>query len=246
MAAIPQKYLLANGKVAIFKRSPLGKAIDGLFAGDVSALSTTLSVEKAEHKESYTGQNSTAVSVITGTTARIEMVAHNHSAQALARITRGTVVPQAAGTITDEDLGTLEAGQVAFVSKINLTSATITVDGQAAEEGEDYALDKKTSLFTALTAGAFKVATAEYGASDGVGLLTTGEEEYVVRFSGVNKVDGKPYVFTAYRVRFDPAQSLNFIGKEVGSYTLAGDMLLDDLKPASDVFGQFGKIETVS
>lgn len=246
MSAIPQKYLLANGKVAIFERDALGKAIKGLFAGDVSTLATTLAVEKAEHKESYSGQNSTAVSVVVGTTARIEMTAHNYSAQALARITRGTMVPQASGTITNEDLGTLEAGQITFVSKINLTSAAITVDGQPAVEGEDYSLDKRTSHFTALTAGAFKVATAEYGASDGVGILTAGAKEYMVRFSGVNKVDGKPYVFLAYRVIFDPAQSLSFIGKEVASYTLSGDMLLDDLKPESDAFGQFGKIETVA
>lgn len=246
MAVIPQKYLLANGKVAIFERSPVGKAINGLFAGDVSTLTLDLSVEKAEHKESYTGQNSTAVSVPIGTTGRISMTAHNHNAQSLARITRGTVVPQPAGSITNESLGMLEEGQVAAISKINLTSATLTVGGEPAVEGEDYALDKRTALLTALTAGEFVVAEAAHGASDGVGLLTTGEKEYTVRFSGINKVDGKPYVATFYKVRFDPAQSLSFIGKEVGSYTLSGEVMLDEYKPESDVFGQFGKLDIVS
>ncbi len=241
-----QKILLSNGKVTVFERDAAGAPINGAFIGDVSALSMSLAVEKIEHKESYSGQNAVVASVITGKTATLEMTCHDHSLKNLSRVLQGSVIAQGAGTVTDEALGTLASGAVVALSKINITAASITVNGAVAVDGVDYSLDKKTGLLTAITAGVYAAAEITHGASEGVSLFSASDKDYLVRFNGVNKVDGKPYVATFYKVRFAPAQTLNFIGSEFGSYAISGDVLLDETKPESGAFGQFGKIETVA
>lgn len=240
-----QKILLSNGKVTVFERDTAGNPVNGSFIGDVSALSLSMSVEKIDHMESYSGQNAKIASVIVGKTVSMEMVCHDHSLSNLSRVLQGSLVSQAAGSVSGESLGTLAAGQVAALSKINIETATVYIDGVAAVEGVGYTLDKKTALLTATTAGEY-TADFTHGESQGVSLFTAEEKDYVVRFNGVNKVDGKPYVATFYKVRFAPAQTLNFIGKEIGSYTVSGEVLLDEGKPATGPFGQFGKLDSVA
>lgn len=73
-------------------------------------------------------------------------------------------------------------------------------------------------------------------------LSQTPPERYFV-LDGINTENNQPMVLNLYRVRFDPAESLELINSEYGTLSLTGSVLLDTINMNDPTLGGFGKLE---
>lgn len=245
-----QKLAFLNGYFDIYDRDENGNPVNGFFLGDVSESTLNTEVEKQEHKESYSGQNLTIATVTTGKPVSLQMTLHNHQLEVLAPFLQSEVVATAGATATDEDLGDLAAGQVTALKNLNISSVTtITKDvagtPTAAVEGIDYALDKKTARFVAISAMEGVKVTYVYGARKSLGIFAGEPKEKFLRYNATNKVDGKPYVFILRRVKANPLQNFSLVGQQIAGYNVTFDILADDKLPGGmgGNLGALGHIE---
>lgn len=241
-----QKLAFINGYFDIYDRDENGNPIDGFFMGDVSEATLNTEVEKVEHKESYSGQNLTVATVTTGKPVSIQMTLHDHQMKVLAPFLQSDVVDTAGATVTDEILGDFTAGQVSALKNLNITSVTaITKDvagtPTAAVEGIDYALDKKTARFVAISAMEGVKVTYVHGARKSLGIFAGEQKEKYLRYNGTNKVDGKPYVAILRRVKANPLQNFSLVGQQIAGYSVTFDILADDKLPGG-VGGNLGAL----
>lgn len=109
----------------------------------------------------------------------------------------------------------------------------------------DYTLDAETGKVTFLTAGGVQPYVVDYSHQDpaSVSLLTASQKEYALFFEGINTRDNNAKgSLEVYRVRFDPAQLLDFLSDDLQQMQLTGSMLADPSKETTDTeFGQYGR-----
>lgn len=242
----PQKLAFLQGYVDIFERSPLGKAVKGVWQGNVPTFSLSASVEKDELAEAYSGQSSTVSTVTTKKTLSGTFTSNDYSLKQFLRNFQASHQQVAAGTFTGEVIGDLEEGEVFYLPYVGLTSATLSDGSGALTAGEDYSVNLKTGRCVALTALTGVTADGAYGASEAAGIFAADEKNYVFVCSCINKTDGKPYLVRLYNIRIDPASDVAFIGNTHNSYQVNFTVLLDELKPVDAVLGQFGEMRTIA
>jgi hypothetical protein len=205
-----------------------------------------MSVNKVEHRESYSGQNLVDLSYITEKTASLTATLEEFSAFNFSLCLNGTSKTIASATGKTVVYSKLEIDKTYLLGGDINTKAVVIENnsGTALVAGTDYTLDAQRGSFTMLktvTGGG----TAEYDV-DGyelTSLFTKPDDEYWVRFEGLNMADnGAPTVVDLYRVKFDPAQNLGLISAEIAQFQLNASPLADDTRPMDDDMGQFGAI----
>lgn len=165
----------------------------------------------------------------------------------------GTVTAAAVGTssVTNEAGPAVQAGDVYFLGGITrhrtITALTITDTGSpggALVADTDYTLDAATGKVTFLTASDGAI-SCDYTHQDpaSVSMLSAGQPEYALNFEGINKANSNAKgSVELYRVRFDPAQNVDFLSDELQVMELKGTVLADAEKAVDDTeFGQFGR-----
>ena len=127
-----------------------------------------------------------------------------------------------------------------------ITSLVVTDDSASPATPKtvttDYTIDAASGLVTFVTAnGAPKFA---YGYTDPVyvSVFTAGQKEYMLSYEFINKQESNdPGSLELYKVRFDPADNLDFQSDENQSMTLKGSALADTERSADTLLGQFGR-----
>jgi hypothetical protein len=252
-----ETYSYLQGRIYLALNDPT-TGLPGAFraVGDVSAFAVKLTIEKVEHKESQSGQRALVRSFPIGKAANIDMTLHQVDADNLALVTNGTISSKVSGTVTAESLpAALVAGdQVSLanpgVSALVLTDSTGTP--LTLVEGTDYTIDGNFGRVTILNVGTyvqpFKAAYS-YTATKSVGMFTTGQKYYTLRYEGINLAEGNaPVIVDLYKVAPEPLQQLALIstGNDVDGMQISAGVLLDSAKPSAGVLGQFGSITQVA
>lgn len=167
----------------------------------------------------------------------------------------GTVTAAATGSVTNETFPSgLANGDVVFLGQAErhrgITALTIRdadSPGDALVANTHYTLDAETGkvAFIASLAGFTQPLEADYTFADpaSVSMLSAAQKEYAVMFEGINKTNSNDKCsIELYKVRFDPAQNLDFMSDELQVLELTGTVLADEFRETSDTeFGQFGR-----
>lgn len=184
--------------------------------------------------------------------ASVNLVLADMADKSLARGVFGTV--EAAGSpdsVSGEVLGTFETGDFYFLGgkerHRNITGLTLSADGTSPATSltvdVNYTIDAASGRVEFLTTPN-GIVSASYGHTDptAVSFFTAGQQEYFLSYEYINKqqqnTEGS---LELYRVRFDPADNLDFQSDEFQSMTLNGSVLADTDREHDDEFGQFGR-----
>lgn len=230
MARIDRSYI-GKGPVYIKPKGETG----GFFPiGNTSVLSNSFEEEKKELPDytSPSGGNANVLTTITGFTG--SMTVHDYSADNLALFLRGTKAGVAAAVVTDEAHTTQGLdGEVIRLNFLRDTEATITVEltnNTVCVAGTDYTVENNGIVIIGagnIDALGIKV-TYTKAVSEVLEALTVAGQEYELWFNGVNAAQGGKLVDILYhRVKFSPAQDLNFIGDDFGSMSADFEVLSD-------------------
>lgn len=250
-------YYYGQGRIYLAERdATTGVAGTPRWVGDVSAFSVKLAVEKVEHKESFSGQRALVRSFPIGKSATIDMTLHQVDTDNLALTLNGTSTSTVTGTVTAETLpADMVVGQQVSLANPGVSAVVIT-DSTGTPltltAGTDYTVDADFGRVTVLNLGAyvqpFKAAYS-YAARKSVGMFTTGQKNFTLRYEGVNLAEGNaPVIVDLYKLAPDPLAELALIttGNDVAGMQITGGVLLDSTKSASGALGQFGSITQVA
>lgn len=251
-------FLYGKGRVSLALIDPAtGTPGKYRYLGDVSALSVKLSIDKVEHIESNTGKNGLAVSFPIKSAATVDMTMHQVDADNLAVALYGEKTSTAAGSATAETLETgLAAGDYTYLANPGVSSVVLTDSaGTPATlvEGTDYTVDDADfGRIKILNVGTyvqpFKAAYS-YRSRNSVGMFTTGQQHYALKYEGVNLADNNlPVIVDLYKVAPEPLQELGLIstGNGVAGMQVSAGVLQDSSKPVNGALGQYGSIQQVA
>jgi len=253
-----ETYYYGQGRIYLAERNATtGVPGDFRWVGDVSAFSIKLAVEKVEHKESYSGQRALVRSFPIGKSATVDMTLHQVDTDNLALTLNGSSTSVDTGTASAEALpdGLVVGSQVSLanpgVSSVVVSDST-SGTALVLTAGTDYTVDADFGRITFLKVAdfvqPFKVAYS-YAARKSVGMFTTGQKNFALRYEGVNLAEGNaPVIADLYKLAPDPLAELALIttGNDVAGMQITGGVLLDSNKPASGALGQFGAITQVA
>lgn len=247
-----ESYFYGQGRILLALRDP-GTGVAGAYRwiGDVSAFSLKLAVEKVEHKESYSGQRALARSFPIGKTATVDMTLHQIDADNLALALSGSKQTTQTGTVTDESIADWEPGTEIVLANPGVSDVVLTDSTGSPKtlvKDTDYLLDADYGRITPIGSGSFITpikASYSFKARSAVGMFTVGQQNFALRYEGVNLAEGNaPVIVDLYKLAPDPLNELALItsGNDVAGMQITGGLLLDATKPRNGVLGQFGSI----
>jgi hypothetical protein len=241
-------YFSGQGRVYIGQRDSNGNPQAMRWLGNVPELKVSLNVETIEHKESYSGQRLTDLSLIKKKDGEFTCAIEDFSIENLELTLYGQTSNVAAGTVTNEALPTgVVAGGIyllanQFVSSVVVKDAsniTLTAGTNYKVHAEQGAIEfLNVTGFTQ----PFKVDYA-YGAAKRLAMFKSAKPEVWLRFDGLNTADSdKRVIVDLYRVVLNPTKDLSLIGDEVQRFELSGKVLADVTKSDTGPLGLFGRV----
>lgn len=243
------RYYRGQGSVYLSSRdAATGQPTGGFrFLGNVPMLRISTTTQQIKHQESYTGQTLTDLVIETSkeATLGIQLESFDRENLELAMFGTPTLLPGA--TVTGETI-TAYVGRSTPLTNINLTSFSLG----SYVEGDDYLINLKTGMVSIPVGSSIadgSTITANYvcGNSEKVSTFTKANQEYWLRFDGLNTAEGdNPVVIDCFKVRFMPSKEYSLIGNELSSLELDGDVLYDALQPDSTADGRFFRVRQAS
>ncbi|HGT4219287.1 TPA: hypothetical protein ACTYY8_001600 [Klebsiella michiganensis] len=242
-----ETYYYGQGKVFLAPRQANGKPGAFRWIGDVSALSLALTVERLNHKESYSGRRGTVRSFVTNQDGTLTSTWHDLAPENLAVVLYGEQVVIPAGTVTGEVLPAgITAGERYILDHQRVSDVVIGT----LVEGTDYEVDYTYGAITFLTAQATAPSVNyEYSGSVNTTLFTQQPGDFYLRFEGINLAEGgAAKILELYKISFSPASALALIQ---GDTSLAGlettaTVLYDNARPDDPTIGRFGRVIDVA
>jgi len=242
-----ETYYYGQGKV--YSRKTGGK---WRWWGDVSALTLRAEIEKAEHKESYSGQKAVVRSIKVGTTVSMQATLHQIDPDNLAEAVYGAASDIDAGTVTGEGLGTVAAGDIVRLAHGGVSDLVITDSAGTPATIADthYTLDERYGVITFVSLPSGPAPTmpllAAYSHAGGrqVNIMTQPTPVMEFRYDGVNLAEGNaPVTLELYKISTDPLSELALItdGTSLAGMQVTCPVLLDSSKPSTGPLGQFGR-----
>jgi hypothetical protein len=254
--ATTETYYFGQGKV--FSRAYGVAGAKWRWWGDVSALTIASQVEKLTHLESYSGNRGIVRDIAISKAMTLNATLHQVDTSSLAEMLYGTATDITAGTVTNEDLGTVAVGDIIKLDYGGVSSLVITdsTEGTPATiAASHYALDARFGSveFTSLPSGPaptmpLKAAYSQAGGKQ-VNFLTQAQPIIELRFEGINLAEGNaPVILELYKVGTDPLQELALIteGNALAGVAVACSVQIDSAKPAGGSLGQFGRFIQVT
>ncbi|MEY0576525.1 hypothetical protein [Providencia manganoxydans] len=247
----PETYYYGQGRLFLAERDEFGRALAQRFIGDVSVFNVTLSTEKIEHKESYSGYKGITRRIALGNSGEIDMTWHDLSGENLALLLYGKTIETAAGSVTGEKLpANIKAGERYTLAYPSVSDVVLTASGSALVLDEDYLLDE---VFGAITFTQDQTTAPEaaykYSNNTATSLFTQKPKERFLRYEGVNLAEeDSSVILELYKVQFDPVSNLGLINNETNLAGLQtkGGLLMDTSRKADDAMGRFGKLTYVN
>ncbi|MFZ6675379.1 hypothetical protein [Undibacterium sp. Xuan67W] len=248
------QYFLGQGKMFIASRDSAGNPKAQRWLGDVSAAKIGLKTDNVKHKESYSGQRATAKNIVVGKEATIDMTLMEISQDNLCLAIYGKSSSIASGSVTGEvlPLALVAGDRVSLkyikVSTVVITDSTPVTPLVVSALKYDVDADFGTITFKDVTGlvQPLKVAYT-HAALDNVSVFTAPQPEVFLRYEGINLAEGNaPIVLEMYKVNTDPLKDLALITDKLADMNISASILIDNTKPVSDEFGQFGRILQVT
>lgn len=239
------EYFSMQGRVYVGDVNADGSWAPAKWVYDASTLSTKMTKETEEKKESYLGQRGTAAVRPTGTSLEVSLTLGQINTDTMAMATDGVRVDIASGTVTAESVGTVAAGNVVAL-EFSAVSDLVLKDGTAdlLVENTDYTTDLDLGIVTFLTAKTGVTAAYDYAAHSVATMLNGPSKDRYVLFAGLNTVEGSVLRCRGeiYRVGFNPAEELAFIQDAFGELSLTGKAKVDPVRQPSAKFGPYGRV----
>lgn len=251
-----ETYHYGQGKVFLLERLSGGGRGPRVWIGDVSELTGSITEESFTHQESYSGKKASVRKLFLSKTMEWSATMHELSAANIARFTDGTVTAVAAGTVTGENLGTVEVGDEFKLANLGVSDVVITDSATptpATINAEHYEVDAFGNItFNSLPTSPAPTmplqAAYSHAAANQVAFLNAPRKEYALIYEGINLAEGeKPVVLELYKVAPSMLQTLSMItnGNQLASAPITIEALLDSAMSAAGSLGQYGRIITV-
>lgn len=229
------EYFNGQGKVYLAHRASAG-AIDGewVFLGDSDSVEVTIDRSYNEHTESCSGSRNVATRVVDSTTWTFTANTFGFDKTNLARAMLGEASSVTGASVTDEAFTVFGSGTMIFTANPDISAVVITntAGSTTLVADTDYTVDALNGAIVFTSAGLAKLTVSgsnktglidyTFAAYDKVKVNTTAEQEYAVRFVGVNRVNNEAVIADIHRVKLSPASALALIGTENLSYELTG------------------------
>ncbi|MCX8016478.1 MAG: DUF4097 domain-containing protein, partial [Rhodocyclaceae bacterium] len=244
-------YFSGQGRVYLAQRDANGNPLALRWVGNVSDLKVSLAVETIEHKESYSGQRLTDLTLIKAKTGEFSCTLEDFSVENLELSLYGTTSSNTSGSVSNETLPAgITAGEIRLLANPFVSSVTITDSSGTPKTlpATQYTVHENQGAiqFNDITTGGpytqpFKVSYTR-GASRRIAMFRQAQPEVWMRFDGVNTADGnKPVILDLYKIAINPTKDLSMIGDEQQRFELSGKVLADMTKVNDAALGQFGR-----
>lgn len=244
------EYFSFQGRVFIGLRNANGTRGPAKWVYDASVLNWQMEAETESKNESWSGIRGVAATLKTSQTMTVNLTLGQLNTDNAALATSGTRVEVAAGTVTNETIGTVVVGDVVALDFAAVSNLAL-VDGAAAPlvEGTDYELNPKTGVLRFLTGKTgVKASTYDYAAHSIVTAMSKVAQDHYVLFDGINTVDGAEMACRGevHRVAFDPASEMGFIQDAFGELELSGQAKIDPVRQADPKWGPFARVMLIA
>jgi hypothetical protein len=243
-------YFSGQGRTYIGTRDSNGNPQAMRWLGNVSELKVSLNVETIEHKESYSGQRLTDLSLIKSKDGEFSCAIENFSIENLELTLYGQTSSVTAGNVTNEALPTGAVAGGVYLLVNQFVSAVVVKDSAATPAtlvaGTDYKVHADQGAIELLNVTGFtqpfKVDYA-YGASKRLAMFKSAQPEVWLRFDGLNTADfNKRVIVDLYRVVLNPSKDFSLIGDDIQKFDLSGRVLADVTKSDTGPLGLFGRV----
>jgi hypothetical protein len=246
-------YFSGQGRVYLAQRDTNGNPLALRWVGNVPDLKVSLNVETIEHKESYSGQRLTDLSLIKSKDGEFSCTLEEISIENLELSLYGTTTSVTSGSVTDEALPTgITDGETRllahqFVSAVSIKDSTTPTAKTLPPAQYTVHANQGAITFDDITSGGPYVqpflVSYTHDAAKRTAMFRTGQPEVWLRFDGINTADGnKPVILDLYRVAINPTKDLSLISEELQRFELSGRVLADTTKVNDPALGQFGRI----
>lgn len=233
---------LGSGKI---KMREVGANAPFVAIGNCSALTFGAQLDSKELKNFTKPGGGTYAKVDRVSSVQVNLTAHDLDGPNLAKASGGASSVQAAGTVTSEPVVAWKGGTTPLSrAPATITSVEPSGGGTAYVAGEDYIItpggleipadsaipdpaDNETpNISVTFTNTAQQVMQA----------MVNSGKEYQLLFEGLNEAETDlPMIVHAYRVKFAPAQAINFIGDDFAALELTGTALPDANKVGNGI-----------
>lgn len=240
MVCTNQEYFVGNGPVFLRKVGDnCGSPTEGWFdVGDASELMINISQEFGDHWESRSGVRRRAARWINQTTADFTLSVNNFNATNLAALLQGTDSGAVVGaSIVDESVANAYEGRTVYTAYPGMSAVIVKEGAQVLVLDTDYTLDTRNGGVTIITGApnisgsgpiTLLVSYTHVGLKASIEALTTGVQDYEIRFNGINlTASTTPVIVTIHRSQINAAEELSWIGQEIMSLTFTGAILPD-------------------
>lgn len=232
---------LGSGKI---KMREVGALAPFIAVGNCSALTFGAQLDSKELKNFTKPGGGTYAKVDRVSSVTVNLTCHDLNGPNLARATGGESSTVAAGTVTDEAVVAYKGGTTPLSRPpSSITSVEPIGGGAAYVAGTDYlitpgGLEIPTgSAIVDPVAGAANISvTYANTIQTVVQAMVNSGKEYELLFEGLNEAESDlPVIVHAYRVKFAPAQAINFIGDDFAALELTGTSLSDANKVGTGI-----------
>jgi hypothetical protein len=241
-----KKYYLGKGKVRLFTRLTNGLPGAQLFWANAPELKLSISTEKKEHTESYSGANAVDNAVVIKSSAELSLTIDELTADIYQLLTKGTKTTRSTGAISNYVLDTPAVGKVFKLPGTGLTAVTIvdsTPTTPITVNPTKYAVDANFGTIEILNVsgvvGNWKV-SATYETVDTVTMLSQAERDLFLHFEGINMADQSNVLLEVPLCRFEAASDVDFIGDDYGKFPMKAQVLADGSITSDPNFAYLG------
>lgn len=211
-------------------------------------LTTSLSIEKTTLKETCSGARATLVEKITARNLEVTLGLQQFAPRTLARALFGESVLQSAGSVTDEKLPKLAAGDVFVLQHPDVSSIVLTAGGTALVQDTDWELiDAKHGTGRLLTApgGSDPILAAySYGEYVNIAAMSTTNVETGILFAGIND-DGVRGRVMIPRVSLALNGAINWISEEATTLEFSGAALFVPELQTDPLYGGLMRVSMI-
>lgn len=240
MACNDNEYFVGNGPVYIRRvGGDCAGPTEGFWpVGDADQLEISNDQSFSDHYESQSGNRTRAARWLESTSVDFTLSIKDFKLDTLTALLQGTKTAAiAAGSIIDEPITDAYEGQVFYVAYPGISSVVIVDGATTLVAGTDYEIvdggrDGGIKIITGapnFTAGnTLDVDYAHVGIQGSVKALTSGVEDYEIRFNGINlNNQNVPVIVKIARAQINAAENIALIGTDITELTFTGAILPD-------------------
>ncbi|MCH7393771.1 hypothetical protein MMP66_05685 [Acinetobacter dispersus] len=244
-----KEYIYLQGK---FYLSKIANGVAGAmrFIGNVPEFEISITADLIEHTESTSGNSTTDFTMVNTTAVEFSGQLEEVNPENLMYILSGTNHEIVSTVHTDQNIGTVVAGDEIMLDGYNLTAVSFkdSTATPATVDPAKFTLDPKfgTVIFNDVTGLTMPLkATYTTGAVTRTTIATDLEEEYELFFKGINKATKKHMAVRLWRTKKSPETTFPLIHDDLGQYEIQGQALSDVERESDAALGLYGHIVTI-